>query len=195
METQAKRKRNGPATREAILEAARRAFGEVGYEGAGLREIAGRAGVHPSLVNRYFGAKQRLFEQAVPDAFAVAPFLPDDREGFATHLAETVLGRGGCDADTTLAMVRSSGSPEAARMLRAGIEERFVGPLADWLGGPDARTRAALVMSLLAGMALMRDVFEVEAVSDRSEALSRLLADLLALLVEPVAADDGPAGR
>ncbi len=39
------RQRNAAATREAILQSARRAFAKAGYDGAGVREIASGAGV------------------------------------------------------------------------------------------------------------------------------------------------------
>src|SRR5690348_8135347 len=59
------RPRNAAATREAILESARRAFAAHGYDAAGVREIARDAGVTAMLVNRYFGSKEQLFEEVV----------------------------------------------------------------------------------------------------------------------------------
>ena len=52
-------------TREAILDAARRAFAEQGYQHATIRGVADLAGVDPALVHHYFGTKQRLFVAAV----------------------------------------------------------------------------------------------------------------------------------
>ncbi|MCA9878016.1 MAG: helix-turn-helix transcriptional regulator, partial [Thermomicrobiales bacterium] len=49
------RKRSAPATRQAILEAARVCFTQGGYDQVGVRELASRAGVDPALINRYFG--------------------------------------------------------------------------------------------------------------------------------------------
>ncbi|MGZ5395564.1 MAG: TetR/AcrR family transcriptional regulator, partial [Mycobacterium sp.] len=43
------------ATRDAILTSAIAAFARAGYDGVGLREIAGDAGVTAMMVNRYFG--------------------------------------------------------------------------------------------------------------------------------------------
>ena len=83
-----KRRKDAGATRAAILDAARRAFTEAGYDGAGLREIAAAAGVHASLVNRYFGTKERLFDEAVPATFSVEPLLTEDRAAFAPALAK-----------------------------------------------------------------------------------------------------------
>src|SRR5829696_3719847 len=52
-------------TREAILDAARRAFAEHGYQHATIRGVADLAGVDPALVHHYFGTKQALFVAAV----------------------------------------------------------------------------------------------------------------------------------
>ena len=52
-------------TREAILDAARRRFGEQGYDGATIRGIAADAGVNPALVHHFYGTKERLFAAAM----------------------------------------------------------------------------------------------------------------------------------
>lgn len=54
------RGRSATATRDRILEAARHVLAERGYPVASIREIAGRAGVNPSLVHYYFGSKRGL---------------------------------------------------------------------------------------------------------------------------------------
>jgi len=47
-----------------ILTAARRLFGELGYERNTIRLVAEEASIHPSLVMRYFGTKEKLFTAA-----------------------------------------------------------------------------------------------------------------------------------
>src|SRR5262245_63605292 len=69
------RQRNAAATRAAILQSARRAFARAGYAGAGVREIAGGAGVTAMLVNRYFGSKEQLFAEAVAESMAATSVL------------------------------------------------------------------------------------------------------------------------
>ncbi len=182
------RKKDAGATREAILVAAREAFTRLGYDGAGVREIAAAAGANPALVNRYFGSKEALFEEAVPTAFEIAPLLPEARQGFAEALARYVLTKdkaalGGFDA--TLAMLRSVGNPKATELMREGLEERFVAPLADWIGEPDADVRAALFMALLSGVAVMRDVMGVAPLRGDVERTVRWLTPLLDALVAP----------
>src|SRR5262245_58365916 len=55
----------GSGTREAIVAAARRQFGELGYQRASLRSIAAEARVDPRLVLHFFGSKQELFASVV----------------------------------------------------------------------------------------------------------------------------------
>ncbi|MFF3754843.1 TetR/AcrR family transcriptional regulator [Streptomyces sp. NPDC002018] len=66
----APRKRDSAATKRAILDAAREVFTRSGYAAAGMREIAGLAGIDPRLISRYFGSKEKLFTQVVEEAFA-----------------------------------------------------------------------------------------------------------------------------
>lgn len=182
----ADRRKNAAATRGAILTAAREAFTRLGYDGAGLREIAGAAGANQALVNRYFGSKEGLFAEAVPAAFEIAPLLRDERDGFAEALARYVLtkDKGALEGfDPTLAMLRSVGNPKAAALMRDGMERRFIEPLADWMGGSDAKVRAGLFVAVLAGVAVMRDVLAVAPLDDDLDRTVQWMSPLLDLLV------------
>jgi TetR/AcrR family transcriptional regulator len=55
------RHHNSAATREAILEAAERIFGDEGLEGARTEAIAAAAGVNKALLYYYFRSKQGLY--------------------------------------------------------------------------------------------------------------------------------------
>ncbi len=59
-------RRDPEAKKMAILRAARRLFTEKGYADTTVRDIADRAGVNQSLIFRYFGSKQELFERSAP---------------------------------------------------------------------------------------------------------------------------------
>lgn len=52
-------------SREALLEAALKAFAEVGYEGMSMRELSRRLGISHSLLNIRFGSKSDLWQAAV----------------------------------------------------------------------------------------------------------------------------------
>jgi AcrR family transcriptional regulator len=57
----ARRRLPAAERRELIIEAAGRAFGDRGYEGARLDEIAGAAGVTKPILYRHFDSKQELY--------------------------------------------------------------------------------------------------------------------------------------
>ena len=59
--TRNSRHHNSAETREAILEAAERMFGDEGLEGARTEAIAAAAGVNKALLYYYFGSKDRLY--------------------------------------------------------------------------------------------------------------------------------------
>ena len=51
--------------REIILSAAMKLFGQKGFEGTSVREIAADADVNPAMISYYFGSKEKLFEKLV----------------------------------------------------------------------------------------------------------------------------------
>jgi AcrR family transcriptional regulator len=156
-------------TREAILDAARRAFAEQGYQRATIRGVAELAGVDPALVHHYFGTKQDLFVAAVqlpinpvPQLMAV---LGEDPDRTGERIVEVFLSVWDHAADQSplLALIRSAvGDERAAAMLREFITEEVLGQLAHRLGSPDARLRATLVASQLIGLAMARYIVRVE---------------------------------
>jgi AcrR family transcriptional regulator len=141
-------------TREAILDAARRAFAEHGYQHATIRGVADLAGVDPALVHHYFGTKQALFVAAVQlpvnPVEQLMAVLAEDPDQAGERLVETFLSIWDHAADQSplLALVRSAvGDEQAAAMLREFITEEVLGQIARRLGSPDARLRATLVGS------------------------------------------------
>ncbi|WP_443046807.1 TetR/AcrR family transcriptional regulator [Streptomyces sp. NBC_00247] len=91
-----------PATREAVLEAARRTFAGTGYDRTTMRGVAADAEVDASVVSHRFGSKKGLF--------AAAAALPFDPQAVLAELLdgprETIGHR--------LASCASSGPPTAA---------------------------------------------------------------------------------
>ena len=51
--------------REVILSTAMKLFGQKGFEGTSVREIASGADVNPAMISYYFGSKEKLFESMV----------------------------------------------------------------------------------------------------------------------------------
>lgn len=58
------------ATRERLLEAAKRLFSERGFEQVTVREVCREAGANVALVNYYFGDKLGLYNVVVDEALA-----------------------------------------------------------------------------------------------------------------------------
>jgi AcrR family transcriptional regulator len=178
-ESSAKRsgRRPGPTTtREAITEAARRQFAELGYDRATLRGIAGEAGVDAALVVRFYGSKEALFREvmALPPAVAeaMAGLADGPTESVGRRLAEVIVGmlEDPRSRSIVLGRIRSASShPEAAALVRETVE-RDVGRLVATLTDDKPETRAVLVGSQVVGLALARHVVRVEPLASMSAA-------------------------
>jgi AcrR family transcriptional regulator len=151
------RRRDASATRAAILRSAQVAFTRAGYDGVGVREIAEAAGVTAMLVNRYFGSKEQLFAEVIETAFSERKLLTDDPATLSRDVANALLTTTEPeDVDGFLLTLRSAANPRAAGILRDAIERHFQRHLTDLLKTPPER--AALFLSLIAGVKLMRNV-------------------------------------
>jgi AcrR family transcriptional regulator len=167
--------KKGAATRQVILDAARQSFTASGYD-VGVREIAEAAGVTAMLVNRYFGSKDQLFEEVVDTVLAapgiVTAEVMDDRaamQAFCRALARGLVTRTMPEAtpmDGFLIMLRSANSPKASAILRGKFEQVFAQPLAARLPGPQAGQRAAMLLAVIAGVQLMRQVVEMAGLTE-----------------------------
>jgi AcrR family transcriptional regulator len=186
------RRRNAASTREAILTSARRAFAQSGYAGAGVREIAAGAGVTAMLVNRYFGSKEQLFaevvEQTMTSGSIIAGGIMDAPEpGKALALALVKMTR--ADAvplDGFLISMHSASSPGAATIGREQIEAHHLRTVAKALDGKLARERAALLLAMISGFQVMRQMIGLSALAKAKEAdLAALLARVFDTLIEP----------
>src|SRR5262245_52656233 len=122
------RRRNRAGTRAAILLSARQAFAESGYDGAGVREIATRAGVTAMLVNRYFGSKERLFAEVVADIMAAPTILTGRHLTSETRGADmaaalvALTAAGATPLDGFRIMLYSASSARAAAIGREQID-------------------------------------------------------------------------
>lgn len=180
------RRRDAAATREAILRAALVAFTRHGYDGVGVREIANAAGVTAMLVNRYFGSKERLFAEVVEVAFAQRTLIADDVAALSRFAAGALVAAEPRSVDGFLLMLRSVANPRAAEILRAAIDAQFQRPLQALLPGAQAPERAALFLSVLAGVRLMQQVLDNPALATTDAgALEGLLESLFRQLVDP----------
>lgn len=189
------RPRNAVVTREAILASARRAFARSGFDGAGLREIAAGAGITAVLVNRYFGSKEGLFAEVIAATMAepvilTAENLKSSRLG--ETIAATLVNTTRTDEtplDDFLIMLHSTSSHRASKIGREQIEKGHQKTLASGLRGPFAPERAALVLAIVAGVQVMRQMIGLAALAKADPVtLINLLAPIFQQLVE-----DNPA--
>jgi AcrR family transcriptional regulator len=167
----------GSGTREAIAAAARRQFGDMGYQRASLRSIAGEAGVDPRLVLHFFGSKQQLFASVVE-----LPFDPETtfdtlmaagEQGLGRRVAEFLLGI--LDSPegrkTATGLIRAAASEEeAAATIRDLVAQRLLLPLASRVGRDRPELRASLVASQIVGLAMARHVVGLTPLATASRA-------------------------
>lgn len=153
------RKRSAPATRQAILEAAKHCFASEGYDQVGVREIAARAGVDPALINRYFGSKEGLFSEVIGGKLDLRHIAGDDLGTLGETMLRTICKKKSDDGhDPLAALLRSYSSDVAREKLRTAMVHGFVEPLAARLPGPNARERAELLGATLLGILVYRAV-------------------------------------
>lgn len=181
------RPRNAEATRDAILQAAAHRFTAESYDDVGLRDIAGDVGVDPALISRYFGSKEDLFADVLDACYAGKEIMEEDRASFGRRIAdELVFGEKQPDKfKGMLITLRSAGSAKAMSVAQSNTNRRFLGPLADWLGGADAPVRARLLASLMMGTTLGKTLSggltlshaECEVMRDRLAAMLQCIVD------------------
>jgi AcrR family transcriptional regulator len=186
------RPRNAVATRGAILESAVRNFARAGYDGVGVREIASDAGVTAMMVNRYFGSKEQLFAEAVEVSFAPPTVIAADSESLAHDAAVALVARTDPDADPLepfLIMLRSVSSPAAVEIVRDAIERHVGRRLARQLPQSGRQIRNEVMLSVIAGVLLMRRVIATRALNeaDRDQLVDVLEAVFAAIVETPLA--------
>jgi AcrR family transcriptional regulator len=167
------------ATAQRILDAARAEFGERGLEAATIRRIAQRANVDPSLVMQHYGSKAALF--------AVAIQLEDaDPDEITAHLHDVLDVRLAALPPETKALVRSMlTAPEAAAAMSAFLNERAAN-LSRAMGGEDAGLRAALIVSSILGLTIVRHFLKLDAFIQASDAdIARVARPWVTTSVEP----------
>jgi AcrR family transcriptional regulator len=131
----------------------------VGYDLTSLRDIAVEAGADAALVKRYFGGKESLFREALEASFRPDSLKGMDRTSFAREVATMMAGTPHADEarnHTFQFLLRAATSPTTAPMLNAAMQERFLGPIREWIGGDDAPARARVLAAIYIGLLVER---------------------------------------
>ncbi|MCV7412928.1 TetR/AcrR family transcriptional regulator [Mycobacterium florentinum] len=187
------RPRNAAKTRADILASALQAFARYGYDGAGVRDIARDAGVTAMLINRYFGSKEQLFAEVVEAAFAPPAFFASDPEALARDAAHNLIALSAPDAEQLgrfPIMLRSVPNPRAAQIVRDALARHVGRRLAAQLPEPDRHLRTELILSVIAGVWLMRSVIQtpelIEAAPERlTDAVSAVIQTIIDTPLDP----------
>jgi len=155
----APRKRDAEATQAAILASAQEQFARLGYDHVSLRDIAGDAGADVALVKRYFGGKEGLFTEALKASFRPDHLSEWDRATFPRQVATIMADNIQADeshAHSFQFLLRAATSPATAPLLNVAVQERFLRPIRDWLGGDDAQARARVFAAAFVGFLVER---------------------------------------
>ncbi|MET7988858.1 TetR family transcriptional regulator [Streptomyces sp. NPDC005281] len=174
------------ATRDRILESARRLFASGTYASTTVRAVAAEADVNPALVLHYFGSKRDLFAATL----RLPLHLRDQVSGLIRHdpadLGERLvrlflhLWRDPVTRRPLAAMVRSVFSDQdAADAFGSFLSDEIVGPLVAASGRDQPDLRITLVVSHLVGLVIGRHILGVAP-------LARVDLDHLVACVAPV---------
>ena len=181
------RRPGNSGTREAIIEAARQRFSEVGFDKASVRSIAAKAGVDPALVHHYFGTKQDLFVAAVAIPIDPAPVLrrvaetPLDRlgEGLIRNIVGAWDSPAGVGLVAAFRSVVGGGDPALIRTFLLDIALRGVRERVDSPPGSGLERITAVATQML-GILVMRKIVELEPIASMShDDLVRVFAPTL----------------
>ncbi|MDR2347652.1 MAG: TetR family transcriptional regulator [Bifidobacteriaceae bacterium] len=206
--------RRGPrpgnvAWRDHILDAARALFGEHGFEGTTVRQIAERAGVDAKLVYYYFGSKEELFGATIAAFFRAGRFAdllvqtvdaapaeadPSQSPGGRYVKAVLTVIEGEEIGPGFLSLVRGLGAHEPSRRIFVRfVTAEFIARVAPQLQEPWPEARATLAGSHVLGLVMARYVLKIEPLAtlpiDQIAALMGPVLDHYALRRQPLAPD------
>ena len=156
-------RRNAGRTRERILAAAQTVFSDRDYKQARLSDIAAIAGIDQAMVVRYFGTKDRLFEQALA-ALLAANSVGEvrRRDTFGKDVVRRLLAEDGGPRDPLSMVIHATSDPVAQPIAQRLMTDHILKPLSHWLGGEAAESRAAAVLLLCAGLFTYRRLLPLE---------------------------------
>lgn len=188
---QGKQGRNAAQTQQRILVAARSLFAKGNYESVGTREIAAKAGVNATLINRYFGSKKKLFAAVVNSLTELAKAPGESlRDTLDQALDSIVLAEEhSIWVDEFRIILFSALDPEVADIISDFFEQKRQ-MFKERLGGPSMEAKADVVYSVLAGSAVILTLLRCKKYSNKDRKDFR---NGLGLLLDQLLASEGPA--
>ena len=161
-------------TRDRILAEARRLFAEQGYERTTIRAIGAAAGVNPSMVVRYYHAKEDLFATAATIDFRMPDLAGTPLKQRGEALVRHVLDRWEA-GDELPALLRAAATHDVARQRLSEVIQQQAAPAIIRVLPEDGRQgRLAMIVMQIAGLVLSRYVLEHSPVAtlDRAELIA-----------------------
>ena len=195
------RRRGSPATREQILDAARKVFDERGFRAASLRAVARAANVDPALVHYYFDSKVQLYAQSVgiginPER-VLAEVIAPGRRGLGRRLMAFLTDL--WESEVAQFVVESARENPALARQYAGVIVEQWRRAADILGFPHGIVREeslAQAIAVVAGFVACRHLLKLEpAASLTREQAIRVYGDLLQGVIDAAAAAEDPEAK
>jgi AcrR family transcriptional regulator len=170
-------------TEQRILDAARRLFGELGYDRTTIRAIAAAAGSDPGLLMRYFESKEKLFAQAA----TIPPDGPitGTPEEIADLLVAGLTAKLADEPAAALAALRSMFShPDAGREVRDAMTRHQRQVIAS-MPGDDAVLRSGVIGALTIGAVIGRHLLHLDGLRDADPAeIGAVMEPLIRELVQ-----------
>ncbi|WUJ73147.1 TetR family transcriptional regulator [Kribbella soli] len=164
-------------TEARILTAARRLFGEHGFDRTTIRGIATEAGSDPGLVMRYFGSKEKLFAQAA--AIPADGPIEGSPEQIARLLTTALTDKLADEPTAALAALRAMFShPEAAEEVRAAMTSQQR-QIAAQLPGNDAVLRSGVIGALTLGLVVSRHLVRLDGLDASPEELIAVVGPII----------------
>jgi AcrR family transcriptional regulator len=164
-------------TKDAIVAAARRQFGERGFTETTIRSVADEAGVDPALVMQFFGSKDKLFTASVRWPFEPADVLPrvigEAPSTVGARLVALVVDTWDVDSgrNPIVELLRAATMREAAeRQLREFMERELLTPIVSQVARDEPAVRANLVVSHLLGLGVARYILRFEPLASMTPA-------------------------
>jgi len=176
------RAKSAEATKQAMLTAARARFLQESYENVGMRDIAADVGVDVALISRYFGSKEGLFREVLHDS-SKEEILPDhigsdEMPGYLAKLFLAQDSEKNENVERLLIILRSASSPAASKVVSEALRKDVLIPFADRIGGNCPEMGASTSMAVWMGMTIMRTVFAVDGMCERSPLIEKKLQAL-----------------
>ncbi len=156
--------RDAVRTRAAILSAAQEAFSRTGYSNTGVRDITAAAGVNPALVSRYFGSKERLYEEALSALLDASLITNIPRERFGETVVAILTATTPGQFNPLRMMMLASADPIARSITERLLHAVFLGPMTRWFGAEEGVGKAACFTVLASGLTVYRELYPLDPV-------------------------------